>query len=489
MNRLAGESSRNVRLPGINWLGLCVCIVFSFVSVNQGFAQTAILEGNVLRIPQVNFGTQRFRLDLQLNRNSNPLEFEILSVGELGADVTSSPSSFDGLRLKIPELVVDGIRYWLDLAITATEPPRLIFADAGLTADTGPIPADPSCQRPPQDISHGPDNPTISGGFSVNTRRLLDGGPAPDGIPPIGNPQFTQDLSSTPLFPDDLVVGIKIGNEVRAYPHRILDWHEVINDRFTVNGQQEPFTLSYCPLTGSAMLWKGLMDLANPTFGTSGLLFNSNLVLYDRQTRSLWSQMLEQAINGPQLLGIPDRVQVIETTWATWSAMYPETIVMTENTGFSRPYGVYPYGGFRTNQALLFPVDNSNDRRLHPKERVVGINVSNTSKVYPIADFGAGVSVINDSVGIMDVVAVGSADQNFGAVFNRQLEDCTLLDFAPLQNQLPLVMTDNEGNQWDVFGNAISGPRAGSQLQKTNSYIAYWFAWTAFFANAEIHQQ
>jgi hypothetical protein len=86
----------------------------------------------------------------------------------------------------------------------------------------------------------------------------------------------------------------------------------------------------------------------------------------------------------------------------------------------------------------------------------------------------------------MDIVATGSSNQNFGVAFNRQLEDCTVLDFTPVENQLPVVMQDNEGNQWDVFGTAVTGPRTGTQLQKTNSFVAYWYAWTAFFPGAEI---
>jgi hypothetical protein len=167
--------------------------------------------------------------------------------------------------------------------------------------------------------------------------------------------------------------------------------------------------------------------------------------------------------------------------------MYPETILMTEDTGFSRPYGTYPYGSFRTDQSLIFNVDNMNDLRLHRKARVLGINVGDSSKVYPVSNFGDNVSLIHDQVGGMDVVAVGSATQNFAVLFNRQLEDCTTLDFTPVQNQLPIVMTDNEGTQWDVFGNGVSGPRAGTKLEKTNSYIAYWFAWTAFFPGTEIN--
>ena len=345
----------------------------------------------------------------------------------------------------------------------------------------------PSCTRPDPDPSHGPDNPAIIAGFSVSPNLIVDV-LQPDSIPAIDQPTYTQNFASEPISLTDLVVGIKIGDDVIAYTHTVLDWHEVVNKQFMIDGQVEPVTLNYCPLTGSAMLWKGDMDATNPTFGTSGKLYNSNLVLYDRATFSFWSQMLEQGINSTHRLDVPDRLQVVETSWATWQAMYPQTSLLSANTGYSRPYGMYPYGSFKTDNSLLFNVNNTNDGRLHRKECVLGINAGLSSKVYPISNFGSDVTVVNDTAGTMDVAAIGSATQNFGVAFNRQLEDCTTLEFTPLQNQLPVVMTDTEGNLWNVFGEAVSGPRAGTQLQKTNSYIAYWFAWTAFFPNAVIFQ-
>ena len=229
------------------------------------------------------------------------------------------------------------------------------------------------------------------------------------------------------------------------------------------------------------------MDSVDPTFGVSGLLYNSNLVIYDRETFSFWSQMLEQSISGPEVLAIPERIQVVETTWGTWKEMYPDSFVMTTDTGFTRRYLESPYDGYTTSSDTLFPAANP-DSRLHPKARVAGINVGDSSKVYPIENFDLGVSVINDTVGDLNIVAVGSSRKNLGAIYNRQLEDCTTLEFSPVQDQLPVVMADNEGSTWDIFGNAISGPRTGAALAKTNSYIAYWFAWSAFFPDAEMHQ-
>ena len=345
-----------------------------------------------------------------------------------------------------------------------------------------------TCIRPNPDTSQGADNPPIIDGAIVPRDEIIDGGPGPDGIPPLETPTFIRNTSSVVLDPAELVVGVKIGDDIRAYPHRILNWHEVVNEQFTVDGVSEQATLSYCPLTGSAVLWKAFMDRSNKTFGTSGLLYNSNLVLYDRASVGFWSQMLEQSIRGPDIRRIPDRLPVVETTWGTWQAMYPETLLLSEDTGFSRNYDDYPYGTYREDQRLIFPANNSDDDRLHRKERVLGINVGPDSRVYPLANFSANVEVINDIVADMQVVVAGSSGLNFGVVFNRELEDCTVLDFTAIQDKLPVVMRDNEGSEWDIFGIAVSGARKGQRLQKTNSYVAYWFAWTAFFPGADIHQ-
>ena len=169
--------------------------------------------------------------------------------------------------------------------------------------------------------------------------------------------------------------------------------------------------------------------------------------------------------------------------------LHPQTLLLSiEPSEYSFPYDRYPYGTYRTDSSLLFPANGSNDDRLHRKHRVLGITVGNSSTVYAIDGFGVGVSVLNDRVGDMDVVVAGSATENFAVVYNRQLEDCTTLEFSSVENQLPVVMVDREGNKWDVFGTALSGPRTGTQLQKTNSYISYWFVWSSFFPATDIHQ-
>ena len=311
---------------------------------------------------------------------------------------------------------------------------------------------------------------------------VVDGGPGPDGIPSIDNPQFDTIATSEPMNPVELVIGVRVGDEYKAYPHAIMNWHEIVND----GPDSDPFTMSYCPLTGSAVAWKGDPTHNNPDYGTSGLLYNSNLILYDRETSSLWVQMRQQSVNGPRIREVPEQIQVIETTWATWTAMYPDSLIMNEDTGTVRDYTDYPYGDYLTSTGLLFPVDNV-DTRMHPKERVLGITDGSNSKVFQLSGFGTTTIAINEQFGSMQIVVVGNSDANFAAIYDRTMPDGTILNFTAINGQLPNVLQDDEGNVWDVFGEAVSGPRAGEQLGSTTSYIAMWFAWVTFFPNAEIH--
>lgn len=469
------------QIPNVGATVLVLCLIGVAGPVG---AQQASLNGNVINLPVVTVGSQAFQVELTIVDDTSPPELLVTKGVPLTDADTDGASTFDGVTLAVPSLDVDGVDYWANFSLLSEDPARFLFVDAG----TNSVPPPQSCTRPEPDPSQGPDNPEIIAGWSVNPAQLQDGGPGIDGIPAVDNPIFTQNFASQLISDASLVVGVKIGDEVRAYSHVILDLHEVVNDEFLIDGEMQPVSINYCPLTGSAMLWKGKMESVNPTFGVSGLLLNSNLVLWDRETGSYWSQMLEQSIQGAERLSIPDRLQVVETTWGAWKAMYPQTSLMTTDTGFSQPYGFYPYGTYRTDNSLLFNVNNIGDGRLHPKERVVGINVGTSSKVYPISTFSGGVSVVNDTVNDMDIVVTGSSIDKFGVIFNRQLEDCTVLHFSPVQGQHPVVMEDSEGSQWDIFGTAVNGPRAGTQLQKTNSYIAYWFAWTAFFPGTVIFQ-
>ncbi len=330
------------------------------------------------------------------------------------------------------------------------------------------------------DGAAAPTNP--SSNWLIPVGEVIDAGPGKDGIPAIDSPVMQLASEVTDIRPNELIVGVLHEDTIHAYPHNILNWHEVVNDSINFNG----FVLSYCPLTGSSMSWDPDDTVGNTEFGVSGLLYNSNLILYDRETDSHWSQMIEQSVEGPRASDRPVRIQVVETTWRTWLAMYPNSLVMMRSTGFDRDYDAYPYNDYRFSEELLFPVSNT-DNRLHPKNRVIGVRDGSVSKVYQLDGFGPSTQAINDQFNGDPIVAVGNSSDNIAVVFRRDLADGTILTFSGLDGQLPDIMQDTEGNVWDVFGNAVSGPRVGERLAMTNSYTAMWFAWAAFFPNAEIH--
>ncbi len=212
-----------------------------------------------------------------------------------------------------------------------------------------------------------------------------------DGIPAIDNPIFSEvqkslgtNSESDLLQDNDLVIGINIDNQIHLYPHKILDWHEIVTDELS----GIPFSIIYCPLTGTSNAWSRKIDGKTTTFGVSGMLYNSNIVLYDRQTESLWSQLYGRSVQGEMIGYLPENLQVIEMTWAKWQQMYAftEAKVLTPNTGFARNYRQYPYGGYRADPTISFPI-SYRDERLYPKERVHTIVVGNKAKAYRLRHF------------------------------------------------------------------------------------------------------
>jgi len=317
---------------------------------------------------------------------------------------------------------------------------------------------------------------TTNTDWRIPEGEVFDGGPGKDGIPSVDRPGFYGIDRIDFLDDNDLVVAVNYGEEAKAYPHPILDWHEIINDRVG----DRSIALTYCPLTGTGIGWDRMLEGEETTFGVSGLLYNSNLLPYDRATDSYWSQMRHDCVKGA-LAGNPIKTHhVVEMSYQTFKEMYPEGQVMNTNTGFSRSYTTYPYGGYRTNEQIIFPITKEDDR-YHKKERVLGVVADEAVKTYAFENFpGAAITVIEDQFAGTDLVVVGSTTKNFLTAYSRTLEDGTSLTFEAVQDQFPIVMKDNEGTEWDAFGNAINGPRTGTSLSAPLNYIGYWFAWVAF---------
>lgn len=199
--------------------------------------------------------------------------------------------------------------------------------------------------------SSEPEVENTSSTWSIPVAEVLDGGPGRDGIPALVNPQMVTAENSSILLDTDLILGYKNGNEIRAYQHIILDWHEIVND----NIGDVSLAVTYCPLTGTGIGWNRVIDGKETTFGVSGLLYQTNLIPFDRATKSNWSQILNESVNGSREGKKAELIQLIETDWKTWKTMYPETgIININNTGFARTYGVYPYVDYKTNNSTFF---------------------------------------------------------------------------------------------------------------------------------------
>ena len=325
----------------------------------------------------------------------------------------------------------------------------------------------------------------IESGWLVPEHEVINGGPGKDGIPPIEVPDYIS-AAQVNFIPDERrVLGIIRGGEVIAYPHQILDWHEIVNDPSNI-------TITYCPLTATGIAWDARQG---PDFGTSGLLFRNNLIAYDRKTESLWSQMRLRSINGEHMGASIEPLNILDTTWKTWKAMYPDSKVLSTKTGYDRDYQSYAYGKSfdEKDDLILFPTKNRADTRLNAKARVHGIftdealEEDSKVRIYEISKLSKEIEVIHDEIDGEKYVIIGSSELDFAIAYKSVIHDGTELLFEAVLNELPVVMKDQQSNLWSVFGEAVDGPRRGERLRPAKSYSGFWYAFRDMFTLPEIY--
>ena len=213
----------------------------------------------------------------------------------------------------------------------------------------------------------------------IPVEEIRQGGPPRDGIPAIDRPQFMRAEFAKFIEENEYVLGLYHKGVARAYPIKIMDRHEVVNDRI----KGESVVVTYCPLCGSGIAFQAEVEGQRHRFGVSGLLYNSDVLLYDRETESLWSQIENQAIAGPSS---GKRLNMLPTqflTWGQWRSQYPNTLVLTTDTGYRRDYHKKAYSGYEESTKLYFPVAHES-KRLKKKERVLGISMDGFHKAYPL---------------------------------------------------------------------------------------------------------
>ncbi len=329
-------------------------------------------------------------------------------------------------------------------------------------------------------------NEVKTDGWLIPSNLIYDGGPGKDGIPSLDDPKFVSLNEAGYLSSLDRLIVYKNGSKIRAYPHRIMDWHEIAND----DADGFKFTVSYCPLTGSGIGYESVVNnggtMENTTFGVSGLLYNNNLILYDRRTDSYWAQMLLQCVGGPLRSQRPFYVHLVETTVGTLKKFYPEAQVLSNVTYIYEPeqYNIYPYGDYRSNNDnLLFPV-SPDDRRLPRKERVLVAIATQEKRAYRFTTFINNIQVINDKLGFESIVVAGSNGLDFIVAY---LKPNPTINMKNTSKPYPNIMEDDKGNVYDLFGNVTEGPAKGTKLTAVKSYIAYWFAAGAIFPGIDIY--
>lgn len=289
-------------------------------------------------------------------------------------------------------------------------------------------------------FSLGSDNGFDLENSLVPVDEIHHGGPPRDGIASIDEPVFIKAAAAKFLKSEDRVLGLVYEGVVRAYPIKILNYHEIVNDK--IKGQ--PIVISYCPLCGSGMAFKPELSAADNSFGVSGLLYNSDMLLYDRLTESLWSQIMSKAVSGKLRGSKLTTLPLMTTSWQQWRQQYPDTEVLSDNTGHQRNYDNHPYGSYDSTYAIYFPVAKMS-ARYHPKERVIGLVIGDKTKAWPVSELSKqGQAVIKDT-------------------FN---------------GQNLIIHYDDESQSAVVYD---------SQYKTMASINLFWFAWIAFHPETEVY--
>jgi len=310
----------------------------------------------------------------------------------------------------------------------------------------------------------------------IRLEEIAWGGVIKDGIPALINPELIPANEAEYLTDSEPVFGIEINGDVRAYPYRIMDWHEMFND--VIGGV--PVALAYCTLCGSGILFDTQVEGhgAPFVFGSSGFLYRSNKLMYDKESHSLWNQFTGRPVVG-ELAGADIELKVlpvVTTTWHDWYTQHPDTKVLSLNTGHQRDYTPgRPYSNYFTSPDLMFPTLVP-DKRLQQKDQVFGLRITGVEKAWPLKTFKGG-RVINDRVGVIDLVLVGDADKRTVRAYRSGGRKFRKKDDGLKQ----LVAEDGT---WTVTETGLV-KLDGQSLSRLPGHLAYWFAWSGYLEDAE----
>lgn len=326
---------------------------------------------------------------------------------------------------------------------------------------------------------------------TIGYDEILSGGPPRDGIPSVDEPQFISvDEARSWLEDNEPVIAVDLNGVARAYPLQILTWHEIVNDHIG----ETPIIVTFCPLCNSALVFERRLNGETFEFGTSGLLRNSDLIMYDRTTESLWQQFTGEAIvgdmAGQQLTFLPSAL----VSFADFAAAYPAGEVLSKETGlgpsYAQRYGKNPYVGYDTVGSNPFLFDGELDGRLQAVERVVTLSFDELDIAYPLRLLSQ-ISIINDSPGGHDLVVFhseGTASALNAEIISLGKDVGATGVFVPFVEGQKLtfikegdeIVDEQTGSAWNILGQATAGSLAGSQLTPIVHGDHFWFSWAAF---------
>lgn len=274
----------------------------------------------------------------------------------------------------------------------------------------------------------------------IPIKHIVQGGPPRDGIPALVDPHYVHASDARFLAASDFVLGFERDGHAFAFPRHIMSWHELVNGE--VNGFA--FLITYCPLCGTGMAFSSEVGGESLEFGVSGLLYNNDVIFYDRQSESLWSQLERRSISGKHAGVELEQLHLTHTTWSRWREKHPQTKVLSENQGFKRNYRHEAYGGYETSSLLFFKTLRKTPKEFHTKERVMGVTIDGTAKAYPFVELRRHASNrFKDSI----------ADRSFLILWDEAHETASI----ETADGTPVVTT-----------------------------ISYWFAWYNFHPETEI---
>jgi len=334
-----------------------------------------------------------------------------------------------------------------------------------------------SCKKEP--ITPISDEVIIDEDWLIPSEEVKEGGPGKDGIPSIDDPRFIEARYVGYLNDDERVIAVRLEDEIRVYPIRIMNWHEIVNDR----NADHYFTVTYAPLTGTSIAWNRSILEEVTSFGISGLLYENNMLAYDRSSDSYWLQMTGISVTGTRIGTRLEWLPVIETTWETIRQL-ENVKVLTFPGGFEKDYSFDPYKNYpHDHEYILFPPDEI-DERFNTKERVFSIFAGERIKSYPVRQFEGGLTLISENFNGVRYVLLSDMNKEYVTAFIAPPDKT----YELVPDRFPIVMKDNDGNHYNFFGLVESGPNKGKLLEQARSYTSYWFAISSLFDRIIVYE-